>query len=75
MKPFYYGRYNSSGADSHMLSFNGAFVLGWSDVLINSIEWDDSKTITGFEMTSTESARYISDLAHRVNLETLRLKN
>ena len=59
MTPFYYGRYNAfSGADSYMLSFNGAFVMAWSDAVNKNIEWDDRKTITGFEMTSIESVRY-----------------
>ena len=67
MSPFYYGRYNAfSSADSCMLSFNGSFVLAWSDVVNKCMDWDDQKTITGFEMTSIESVRYISNLAFRV---------
>ena len=51
-----------------MLSFNGAFVLAWSDVLTIGIDADDRHTITGFEMTAIESARY-NHLAIRINLE------
>ena len=75
MSPFYYGRYNAfSGADSYMLSFNGAFVMAWSDAVNKNIEWGDRKSITGFEMTSIESVRYTSDLASRVNLNKLRIQ-
>ena len=75
MSPFYYGRYNAfSGADSYMLSFNGAFVMAWSDAVNKNIDWGDRKSITGFEMTSIESVRYTSDLASRVNLNKLRIQ-
>ena len=52
---------------THICFFPLTAHLLWleSDAVNKNIDWDDRKSITGFEMTAIESVRYTSDLASR----------